>query len=71
MEIFEPKIIAHALGIDVDYPLAEPNGCNQLVDDECPLEEGQRVLYATSMEVLSFYPNVSVISKSMIAFILN
>lgn len=59
LDTFEPKVLATALGLDIDYPLNESEGCKELVDDECPLEEGQRVIYATTMEIKKSFPTVS------------
>ncbi|XP_065161509.1 NPC intracellular cholesterol transporter 2-like [Atheta coriaria] len=60
LDTFEPKVLATALGLDIDYPLNESEGCKELVDDECPLEEGQRVIYATTMEIKKSFPTINV-----------
>lgn len=53
-----PEVIAHALGLEVNYPLPEQDGCNSLIDIRCPIEQNEIVLYNLKMPILSIYPTV-------------
>lgn len=57
-EVLKPEVVAYALGVEVNYPLDEPNGCNALINAQCPIEEGEVVNYMLNMQVLSIFPTV-------------
>ncbi|KAK7789643.1 hypothetical protein R5R35_007709 [Gryllus longicercus] len=54
------KVMATSLGVTIEYPLPDPNACNGLTNSECPLKDGEEVIYHLEMPILSIYPKVRV-----------
>ncbi|XP_022903651.1 NPC intracellular cholesterol transporter 2 [Onthophagus taurus] len=62
-EVLRPETIAYALGVEVNYPLDEPDGCKALVDRFCPIDEGETVKYKLQMPVLDIFPKINLSLK--------
>nr|BAN20336.1 unkown protein [Riptortus pedestris] len=62
----EAKAVARAFGIDMTYPLPQPNVCLALTNGECPLDAGEEVTYRMEMPLLRSFPKI----RAMIRFYL-
>ncbi|XP_076271732.1 NPC intracellular cholesterol transporter 2-like [Rhynchophorus ferrugineus] len=60
LEHFKPDIIATYAGIKLDYPLGQDDGCDGLLNTQCPIVENEPIKYEVTMNVLSFFPEVTV-----------
>lgn len=59
MEHFRPKGHAKVMGIEMDYPLGQDDGCVGVTNTPCPIAEGEYVEYSYGMFVLPIFPAVS------------
>lgn len=53
-----PEAVAIVLGLEVNYPLPNQDGCSTLANTQCPLEEGEYTSYVFNMNVLAIFPKV-------------
>ncbi|RZC40355.1 E1 DerP2 DerF2 domain containing protein [Asbolus verrucosus] len=58
LEKFAPSAIAHAMGLNVPYPLGQDDGCVGVMNTPCPLAEGEYIEYTYSMFILPIFPEI-------------
>ncbi|KAJ9586368.1 hypothetical protein L9F63_019990, partial [Diploptera punctata] len=53
-----PKAVASVSGVNVNYPLAEKEACNSLINSKCPLKSGDVATYLLELPISSAIPSV-------------
>ncbi|KAJ9599697.1 hypothetical protein L9F63_026455, partial [Diploptera punctata] len=60
-----PKAVASVFGVDVNYPLAEKEACNSLINSQCPLESGDVATYLLELPITAAIPSIEGIVVSL------
>uniref|UniRef100_V5I9K2 MD-2-related lipid-recognition domain-containing protein n=2 Tax=Anoplophora glabripennis TaxID=217634 RepID=V5I9K2_ANOGL len=60
LEHIKPKIIATAIGVELEYPLGEDDACVGILNTNCPVSAGELVEYAHTMHILDIFPEAAV-----------
>lgn len=47
----KPVVLIRLFGESINYPLPEQDACTSLIDNDCPLDEGESVTYALKMPI--------------------
>ncbi|XP_063914566.1 uncharacterized protein LOC135131003 [Zophobas morio] len=58
LENIAPAAVATVAGLNVSYPLQQPDACVGITNTPCPLAEGEYVEYTYSMFVLPLFPQI-------------
>lgn len=58
LENIKPQVIAHALGVDTGYPLAQTDACDGITNTKCPLAQYEFVQYGFDITLPIILPPV-------------
>ena len=58
LENIAPAAVASVQGLNIPYPLGQPDACVGITNTPCPLAEGEYVEYTYSMFVLPLFPQI-------------
>ncbi|KAK0086797.1 hypothetical protein PV325_002517 [Microctonus aethiopoides] len=47
----KPVVLIQLFDESINYPLPEPDACTSLIDNDCPLDEGESVTYTLKMPI--------------------
>ncbi|KAK4876502.1 hypothetical protein RN001_009008 [Aquatica leii] len=60
IDTLQAKILANVGGLNVPYPLPQPDACKALSNTHCPLEVNEPAQYKLEMPILSIFPEIGV-----------
>ncbi|KAL0118652.1 hypothetical protein PUN28_009372 [Cardiocondyla obscurior] len=55
----KPRVRVTVMGSTINYPYPRPNACEDLINSECPLDDGDEATYNVSMPISKLYPSLT------------